>query len=90
MSIVTSLLRVNDEENLMKDFLQIDKTAFKGLTHRDNEGSVTGVLLHPAAQRLRRRRYRIPVTERPIVPVCNLHGGSAVALTMCVNEALFL
>ena len=24
-------------------------------THIDNEGSVTGVLLHPAAQRLRRR-----------------------------------
>ena len=54
-------------------------------THRDNEGSVTGVLLHPAAHRLRRRRYRIPVTERLIVPVCKPPGGSAVALTLCVN-----
>ena len=47
---------------------------YKLQTHRDNGGSGTGVLGHPAARLCEPPGTQIPVPERPVVPVCKING----------------
>ena len=44
------------------------------ITHRDNGGSGTGVLGHPAARKASPPGTQIPVPERPVRPVCEISG----------------